>query len=65
MRFRKDVRDGMAVIKNRGGWIVPLTVASEPIGKITSVYKDGEITPFGIVHSSAGEDLTECKVELL
>ena len=39
MRFRKDVKDGMIVYKNRGGWIVPL---SRPIGKAIAVYVDSQ-----------------------
>ena len=57
MRFRKDVRSGDLVIKNKGGWMVPITIASEPIGKVTHVYGDGEVIPFGIVNSQASKDL--------
>ena len=59
MRFRKDVNPGDLVTKNRGGLIVPLIVASEPIGEVVSVYKDGEAIPFGVIHS-IGEDHIYC-----
>lgn len=49
MRFRKDVKPGDLVIKNRGGWIVPITVAQNPIGEIVSVCMDGKAIAFGIM----------------
>lgn len=51
MRIRKDVKEGMLVVENYRGWMVPLTIASEVIGEVVSIYKDGKIIPYGILHS--------------
>ena len=64
MRFRKDVKEGDLVVKNRGGWYVPLAVSSQPIGEVVSVYEDGKRLPFGIVQSCKGEETTDCEVRL-
>ena len=53
MRLRKDIQDGDLVIKNKGGWIVPVEVSARPVGEVISVYKDGTVEPFGIVYCVA------------
>ena len=64
MRFRKDVKDGDLVIKNRGGWYVPLVVSSQPVGEVVSVYESGNRIPFGIVHHHEKGLETICEVKL-
>ena len=64
MRFRKDVKSGDVVVKNKGGWMVPLVVSSQPIGEVSCVYRDGEAIPFGIIHSITGSNSVVCEVKL-
>jgi len=65
MRFRRDVKPGDVVIKNKGGWMVPLVIAEPPIGEIVSVYRDNKATAFGIIHSIGEGNSVVCEVRLL
>jgi len=64
MRIRRDVKQGDLVIKNRGGWIVPITVSTSPIGEVVSVHQDGKLIPFGIMHSKDIDGKPLATVEL-